>query len=76
MIGKLLRSWPVIVTLLTIATVYGAVRATVEAHTASIRQIEIDVRENSVRIARLEQISLMIPEMREDIKTMLRYKSR
>lgn len=71
-----MKYWPLVLGILTFAVGYGALAYSVHANVVDdaithefVRQ---GVESNSIRIARLEQAISEIPEIKKDVKELLR----
>lgn len=76
MVGKLVKVWPVILSLIAVSVGYGMIRQNVFFQEKKNDAQDVILRSNSDRITRLETTIELLPEMRQDIKTMLRYQRR
>jgi len=69
---RLLKLWPVIISLLLVATAFAVVQVKVDLNSKGLDENKIEHDEFRTRITRLENMPEMITEMRNDIKTLIK----
>lgn len=72
MFWKVVRAWPLLLSLLGLIAAFAVMETTLKAHEEAIIRNSEDHREMMDRLTRVETIAEMIPEMRQDIKLLLR----
>lgn len=69
--GKLVNAWPIILSVIAVIVSFAIMQTTLMEHGESLKTNLIEHKDVMNRLARLETISDMIPEMRNDIKRLL-----
>lgn len=70
--GRVIKMWPVILAALMCAVAFGVLKTEVSGQGAEIKETKAIVDRHSQQITRLETIAEMIPELRADVKSLLR----
>jgi len=71
-LGKLMKAWPLILSLAAVLMTFAIMQTTLQAHTEALKESKVDRIELRTRLIRVEAAMEMLPEMRQDIKTLLR----
>lgn len=72
MFWKIVKAWPIILSVFVIISTIIIMQTTIQAHTDSLRESKADRADLRMRITRVEAAIELLPEMRNDIKTLLR----
>lgn len=69
---KLIKAWPLVVSLLAVISAFAVMQTTLQAHSCALKENTVEHKEIINKVTRLEAIVDMLPEMRDDIKRLIR----
>ena len=72
LIWKIIKAWPLILGLIAVLIAFVTMQNTLDAHTNILNESKADRSDLRQRITRVESAIEILPEMRADIKTLLR----